>query len=251
MRLATAGVTLVTVAASVWGLGFLSHHERLVINDVHVQGVEVMSPDVVKAAFEAKLNEGTDRLFSSANMFLYSRRAIEEGILKAFPRLKEVSVTRESLMAQVAQVAVEERKARFRWCKEFACYFMDETGFVFAPVDTVTKVATPYVFRGALIPNQEPIGQMFLRGKLENVEDIFSELTLAGFTPDGAEIENDTDMRVPLVKGFYLKVAFNSDPHDVAENLRLITASEALQGKLGQLEYVDLRFGNRVYYQLQ
>mgnify|MGYP001565319663 CR=1 FL=1 len=38
---------------------------------------------------------------------------------------------------------------------------------------------------------------------------------------------------------------------DVVRNLELILSSDALQAKLDSLDYVDLRFGNRVYYQLK
>jgi hypothetical protein len=33
--------------------------------------------------------------------------------------------------------------------------------------------------------------------------------------------------------------------------LELVLSSDALQGKEGQLEYIDLRFGDRVYYKLR
>jgi len=35
------------------------------------------------------------------------------------------------------------------------------------------------------------------------------------------------------------------------KNLELVLSSDVLKGKTDALEYVDLRFGNRVYYKLK
>ena len=41
---------------------------------------------------------------------------------------------------------------------------------------------------------------------------------------------------------------FGEDPTILVKNLTLILDSDALRGKENLLEYIDLRFGNRMYY---
>jgi hypothetical protein len=56
---------------------------------------------------------------------------------------------------------------------------------------------------------------------------------------------------VHFTDGFDLKVSFGADPATLVRNLRLVLASEALEGKEADIEYVDLRFGDRVFYKLK
>ena len=73
----------------------------------------------------------------------------------------------------------------------------------------------------------------------------------AGAAPLGAQLENETDISVPLADGYYIKASFGEDPSELTKNLALILSSDAIKGKIDELEYIDLRFGNRVYYKFK
>jgi hypothetical protein len=73
----------------------------------------------------------------------------------------------------------------------------------------------------------------------------------AGFTPEGAAIQSDEDFTVPLAQGFSIDASFGQDAGQLVNNLQLILSSSALQGQEQNLEYVDLRFGDRVYFKLK
>jgi hypothetical protein len=75
-------------------------------------------------------------------------------------------------------------------------------------------------------------------------------LSRAQFNPQGATVVNDQDFTVPLAT-YYLKASFGEDTGLLMRNLQLVLASDALQGKQDAVEYIDLRFGSRVYYKLK
>ena len=104
---------------------------------------------------------------------------------------------------------------------------------------------------GQSVSGKSPIGHVFVGAHMPAIVALLQVLGQAGFTPTGATVENDQDYLVPLAQGFYIKVSFGEDPENVAKNLHLVLTSDALFGKESQLEYVDLRFGDRVYYKLQ
>ncbi len=54
-----------------------------------------------------------------------------------------------------------------------------------------------------------------------------------------------------LGEGFLLKVSYGADAGTLVKNLQLVLQSDVLQGKRDKIEYIDLRFGNRVYYKLK
>lgn len=230
-----------------WLLGMLSYNERVTIADVHVVGAEKVSKEHIERAFDATLYDGAHPLFSRANIFLYPRKRIAAELLYDFPRLQSVSVGRASLLSQTVVVTVEERVPRHEWCNG-ACYLLDEDGFIFAPS---SGEAGGYEFSGGLLPGEEPIGQHFLRSRLDSVVSFLDELERAGFTARGATVENEKDLSVELAEGLVLKVSFDSDLDQTLRNFELAVVSEALSGRLDELEYLDLRFGNRLYYKFK
>ena len=96
-----------------------------------------------------------------------------------------------------------------------------------------------------------PIGQTFVGAHMPGIVGLLKLLGQAGFTPMGAAVQNAQDFWVPLGQGFYIKASYGEDPQTIVSNLQLVLGSDALVGKESELEYVDLRFGDRVYYKLQ
>ena len=98
---------------------------------------------------------------------------------------------------------------------------------------------------------KSPIGQTFVGAHMPGIIALLQILGQAGYTPTGATVENAQDFWVPLTQGFYIKASFGEDPENIVNNLKLVLSSDAFAGNADQLEYVDLRFGDRVYYKLQ
>ena len=193
-------------------------------------------------------------MFSRSNVLLYPREHIERSLENFFPRIKSAQVSRESLLATAIMVAVEERNPYAQWCAENECYLMDEEGFIFDAVAasaTSSILATQYVFRGGLASSSQVIGQRFAAGHLPGILVLLKLLGQGGFSPLGGSIENDQDFVVRFNEGFAMKFSFGQDAQTLTKNLQLVLGSEPLKGKESQLEYIDLRFDNRVYYKLR
>ena len=141
---------------------------------------------------------------------------------------------------------------------------MDEGGFIYAPMGwagTATS-STQYTFAGGLpaqagLPARDggatstyPIGNSFVQAHLPGLLSLLTFLGQAGFTPLGAQVDGQ-DILIQLQEGFLLKASFGADANTLVKNLELVLSSDVLKGKTEELEYVDLRFGNRVYYKLK
>lgn len=164
------------------------------------------------------------------------------------------------------------------------CYAMDDGGFIFAEEGGLGTSTTQYVFEGGLPagrqgiatstdstpstssgqagpPQANPIGQTFVRAHLPGLVSLLQLLGQAGFNPRGASVwsdlaspeasQGDQDFSIPLLEGFVLKASFGQDANTLVKNLELVLSSETLRDRENELEYVDLRFGNRVYYKLR
>ena len=121
----------------------------------------------------------------------------------------------------------------------------------------IAQTPKQYVFQGGIgtstnastPPN--PIGQTFVGAHMPGIIALLQRLSLSQFTPLGATVENAQDFWIPLTQGFYIKASFGEDPENIVSDLQLVLSSDVLAGKANQLEYIDLRFGDRVYYKLR
>ena len=102
------------------------------------------------------------------------------------------------------------------------------------------------------LPQANPIGRSFAPGHLPGILALFDQLTQIDLTPTGASVDdNRTDFVVSLSQGFDIKASFGQDAAGLVRNLQLILSADVLQGKQSDIQYVDLRFGDRAYYKLK
>lgn len=166
-----------------------------------------------------------------------------------FPRLESVQLARPSLFSTTLTIRVEERTMYGMWCTEdLQCYEMDETGFIFS--ETPYATSTPYHFSGGIATSTDPVGQSFVKAQLPGLLSLLRLLGQAGHEPRGTSVVGDQDFLIPLASGFTVKASFGSDANALARNLELVLSSDVLKEKRDRIEYIDLRFGNRVYYKL-
>lgn len=260
-RLIAVFAVLVVIAAAVYGAHALSYMTRLNIQSVRVTGVQAIPGDVVSSFVESVLDDGSYHFFSRTNIFLYPKKVLADAVARNFPRIRSAALTRGAFLSTELTVAVEERQPYARWCSERpvlfeapqrTCFFMDEHGFVFAPADASgEQPSNSYVFSGGIGNAADPVGSVFAPGHLPGIASLLKILGNAGFMPLGASIENERDFYVQLQRGFFIKASYGQDAAQLVRNFELILASDTLSGKEDEVEYVDLRFGNRVYYKLK
>lgn len=237
---------LVAVAGVVYGVSELSYLPRYSIKEVNVDGAGSVPPRLVQALVETKLNDGTYPILSRENIFLYPKAAIAKGISEYFPRVLSADISRQSLLAQAITVSIVERKPFALWCSEKKeCFVMDESGFIF---QTAAATSTSeVVFTGGLA-GTVPIGQTFLPKQLSGILALLSRLEEQGFSATSVSVENEQDLAVSLSEGFIMRASFGEDVVALVRNLQAVLSSGPLLGKEDKIEYIDLRFGNRVYY---
>lgn len=256
----TAGICVVALL-STYAVHAASYLPRFTYQSISVSGAHTVSQTEIQKFVENKLAESSRGFISGRNIFVFNYAGLSSLIVDNFPTLKNVQVSRDTSLGNGLTVSVIERSPYAQWCEEGAvphCYILDEDGVIFASAVGVATSSLPshYVFTGALstssrLTNTFPYGETFADIHFSGINALLKMLPTSGVTPLGVKLQNDTDFSVSLAEGFYLKASFGEDPQTLAKNLSLILNSAALHGKTGLLEYVDLRFGNRVYYKFK
>jgi hypothetical protein len=259
-----------------YAVSWASYLPKYSVQSVTIAGNDAVPTKLLYDYIESLIYTGGHPFLSKSNIFLYNAGAIEREIVGYFPRISHAYVSRASLLATAVTVTVEEREPFALWCADAAqsnCYQMDETGFIFAQVPgnqvsalTATSSSAVnaffsssqsrgYVFEGGVGSStsdiQNPIAHTFVSAHMPGILTLLKMLGQAGFAPLGARVDSEQDFSVPITQGFYVKASYGEDPERIVNNLQLVLSSEALAGHINQLEYVDLRFGDRVYYKLE
>ncbi len=253
-RLILAGCAVLLIAGAAWGVSWASYLPRFTIQTVSVSGTDQLSPALVSAFIQTKLYPGTHPFIAPNDMFRFDEEKLGKDIEAFFPRVKSASISRPSFFSTDLEVRITERQPFALWCaSDETCYQMDDSGFLFAagPQASSTPTLSHYIFWGGVASSTNPVGSSFVPAHLPGILSFMKLLPQADLAPLGATIVSDEDFDVPVSQGFYLKASFGEDAGALLSNLQLVLSSDALQGREGDLEYIDLRFGDKVYYKLK
>ena len=256
------------LCAAAYGVHWVSYLPQFNVSRIEVTGAKLFPPELIKTFEESELYDGSFAYISHSSIFFFHRERMEQDLVANFPRIKSARISRSSSFSPVMYVDISERQPFAKWCgaapvDQFAstsvsdaltCYQMDDTGYVFAWFDATSTphsaFAEPYEFTGDI--SREPIGSTFIPGRLLGLLELLATLKQqVNVHPVSVKIESAQDFAVTFAQGYSLKASFGVESGTLARNLKLVLNSESLSAKQDQLEYVDLRFGNKVYFKLQ
>lgn len=253
-RLLYIVLAILAIAALVYGVHWLSYLPRLNIASVEVAGAQSIPSELIVQYADSVLHDGSYHFISRSNIFFYPKSVLARDIVADFPGIHTAVVSRNGLFSQTMTIRIAERQPFAKWCEGAQCYVLDDSGYMYAALDPLASTAlpNPYVFSGALSTSTNPVGQTFIPGHMPGVIVLLTILQQqTGLSPYAISISDEHDFTITFTEGFDLKVSFGEDAATVARNLKLVLASESLLGKESDIEYVDLRFGDRVFYKLK
>lgn len=168
-------------------------------------------------------------------------------ILDEIPRLKSPVITRDGT---TLMIRFEEYFPHALWCENReseVCFFIDRDGFAFSEAPKL---------EGGAFPRFHVIGTTpARRTQMVPVEDLRAIETLRELMYEElrfpvAFVETDIvrDVFLGLAGGGEIKATLRMQPEETVANLRSILAAEEFSDiKPGSFQYIDLRFGNKVF----
>jgi len=244
----------------------LSRASFLRINSVVVSGASDALAAQVQARVAAQLAGSYGYVFARDNIFLYPKAAITKDLLAHFPELRSVTVEGSSWHA--LSVAVAERAPVALWCGAgdavsdsssiFAnqnCFLLDKNGLVYAPAPDAPSSLQKYFGAATSTTTGSDLPKQYLTpAQFASLAAFVSALAgkVPGDTVASVRVDDANNARVAFISGFELRFLLSDNAGDVLQHFALAqTASIFKTHQLSDFLYLDLRFGEKIYYKLK
>lgn len=221
---------------------------------------------IKKVAIEGNSTLGSEELMSKAlgamfgnyffifpkdNILLASSGEIEKKFLNDFPRIRTLNISKN--LPDSLSIKIEERKPTALLCKDAppagGCFFIDEKGFAFEK--------SPYFSGNIFIKfSDERENNSLEQKQLIQEEQFKGIMALINFASDKGVKITDVILKkegiynLNVQEGWQIILSERNDFKIAADNLRIVLESQ-IKDKRPQLEYVDLRLANKVFYKFK
>lgn len=230
-------------------------------------GTTSISSTDIESVAKNSLSGNYWHLFSKKNIFLYSKKRIIENLLTQFQSLRSVDIS--TVDFQTIEVTIAERKISALWCvgdgvttlKNNSCYFTDDQGYVFDPAPEFSSGA---FFRLYGVLGENPLGRSYIEPV--NYAQILSfrdRLETVGIRVNGLLTlpDNDYHLLLDTSVASSTSTSFIAIPHtfestSLYNDLMVVLDQSELKshrtksGHIVGVDYIDLRFHNKVFYKL-
>ncbi len=233
-------------AALLAGIWYGTRVKMLTIEVVEVSGGETIPLQSVKEKVEAELSGTYLGIIPRRFAWFYPYEDILSGV-GSVKRVKDPVVVRVSRTE--LHVTFDEYKSFALWCTEKTedCLLIDTAGYAFTESPRLTGGAFMRYFTLGRTP---AIGETITTlDALSNMNEFIRLVRVGGkFAIASVEIDSAKDVFYRISGGGEIKATLTMPASEVYENLiAVLSAEEFVDLAPGNFQYIDLRFGQKVF----
>lgn len=242
------GLLLLLFAAVI----YVANLPALAVNSIDVSGRDA-SAEEIRQAVRTMLEGNLLLVIPRKNFFAVSGERIADELRRRFPEVASVRVNKEFPHRII--IRAEKRHLWGVYCRRegtalpAGCAYLDVDGTVYEELESFAGWLLPVIYGSVPARLGEPAvppGMLGFFGDAQaGLERIGAKLLVLSFatsTPD--------DARLSLAEGWYLLVTRSRPVAEWMGTLRTVLEKE-IGERRPELEYVDLRFGAKVFYKFK
>ena len=233
---------------------YLLRTQRFLISSVVVSGNNVTPIEDIQKIVTNKINGNYLLIFPKSNDLLYPKSSIIKTLLQDIPRLSSVNVS--LINPHTLSISVVEHEPFALYCTNVSdpsdpsgCFFLNKDGYIFSEAPA---------FSGGVyfVYTNDPVFDVPLRQSFLN-KSIFDELPTfitslhdLGLVPL-IFVDKGDEYDLVLASGATVMWKASSDLGTIYSDLQSFLSDPSFtkeKAELGKLLYIDLRFGNKVFY---
>lgn len=224
---------------------YLLRLPALEVNKIEISGNYTIEKSDIEDRINGILNGFSFYFIPKKNYFLARPGTIEQNLLETFPRIGEAAIQKKPFGG--LRIEIKEREAWAIYCSQ-KCFFIDKSGFMYEEA---------FMNSGNLIrfiktdDESLGIGKYAVQNETINLFlQLEEKINLSGLGPVteyNLSLKSPGELRIKTGEGFYLELNLDDNFNRVFAILETVLNDE-IKEKRANLEYIDLRFGNKVFY---
>ncbi len=247
---------------------YISHRLEIRISKVELSGGILVTQPEVESKSLSYISGSYFWLFPKNNALLYPTKGLLNYLSLTFKRIDTVNIHRKDWRTIVVEIT--ERKPIATWCDTLPnatstpmmedgvgverCYFLDQNGTIFAPAPYFSGDA--YFKYYGLVRADTPIGMQYLASTTEfsEITDFIEAIKKLSIKPEYLIAKGQDEFSLVTSGGGQIYFDTKIPLSVVAENLQALLRTPELSPSSTQdlpVEYIDMRFGNKLFYKLK
>ncbi|MCX6702208.1 MAG: hypothetical protein NTX96_03390 [Candidatus Zambryskibacteria bacterium] len=262
------GITFFLIILIIGIASYISHRQEIRVSKIELNGgILVTQADIESKALEYMYGSHL-WLFPKNNAFWYPHSALEEYLKETFKRIDTININLKGFQTLI--INITERKPFAIWCnspsistttpvienKSEDCYFIDQNSTVFAKAPTFSGDAY-FKYYGLIFSseNELPIGKEYIASTTEfnEISDFVLKAKELLIRPIYLIAKDNGEFSLVLSGGGEIYFDMKESLSIVGQNLEALLRIPIFASSTGNLpiEYIDLRYGNKLFYKLK
>lgn len=227
------------------------------ISKIEIDGTTSINPDLIRQDIEAQLSGKYFNLIEKNNILFVNDKTLQSTLLNKYEKIENIQV--KKVFPNGIKIIINERVPAMILCSNEECFVVDTIGFTYMRYDSnANDVQLDGLMR--LTDNGN---------KSIKFRDNFLTKEFVGYVVDirkgvkddlGIDLSPDCqtpqlvsgDIRVQTADGWWIYFDNSRPVQKELEMLKAVLLEKIdKDGQRGNLEYVDLRIDNKVYYKLK
>ncbi len=230
------------------GLIYVLRMPYIQITEVEVTGNAFVSTQEIKNETETILNSSILGFIPRRNIFIFSQRELEMHIKKN-PAVVSVNIKKDFFNKLTVTIVEQEKEIIYCTSTDHTeCLYINKTGFIYAKLSDFVIPEQEVIIYSEL--GQKHIEDRILDEKLYiNVVSFIKSTTRYDIKIGKVYIKSDQTLEFVTRDGVRIITSIYDDFEKDFSNLIALFEKQILtKEQLPQIEYIDVRFGNKVFY---
>ncbi|TSC70417.1 MAG: Uncharacterized protein CEO12_351 [Parcubacteria group bacterium Gr01-1014_46] len=278
------GVFIFLIVLIIGGLSFASYRPEVRIDEVVLSGGLLVTEKEVREEALGFMDDSYFWLFPKNSSFLYPRSDLEKYLMERFKRIETIKISLEGLDKMIVEIT--ERKPVAIWCRDIvkkeapqilpvtvdasttptlpaleekvvsipsSCYFIDLHSTIFAEAPDFSGDA--YFKYYGLVEKENPIGQKYIASSTQfrEINNFIEAVKKLSIKPLYLKAKGEDEFSLVLYGGGEVYFDVKKSLSLAYTNLETLLKSPELSSRGGYLpvDYIDLRYGNKLFYKLR
>jgi cell division septal protein FtsQ len=232
--------------AVIVGIIFLLRADFLQVKNLAVIGTQEVSQTQIKIAVQNYLAGNKFFVIPKSNIFFINKNQLAGVLLSDFTRIEKVNINKQFFDKGI-EFNISERSSDFLWCNS-ECYFMTKNGLVFQSQPTLAS-RDKIIFTGIL--QGDPLMKNFATSEqMQKYLKFIDAFKNAQIEIISINVESEDKATVKTNIG---DIIFNPQDSDIvisAQNAIVLVNNLKAKNPSIRFNYIDTRFGNKMFYKL-